>query len=113
MFLAGLLLTVGCATRVVSEVLAYQNYAPWAWRALPVSALTELSALTLFAINMAGTFLLQPTHSVKEPMVARIEEAARLPKNPNGQLARGPGQGQRHPVHVGTLYFVHTQILVG
>jgi hypothetical protein len=77
MFLAGLLLTVGCATRVVSEVLAYQNYAPWAWRALPVSALTELSALTLFAINMAGTFLLQPTHSVKEPMVAKIVEGAR------------------------------------
>ncbi len=77
MFLAIFLLTVGCATRVVCEVLAYQNYAPWAWRALPVSALTELSALTLFAINMAGTFLLQPTHSVKEPMVARIAEAAR------------------------------------
>jgi hypothetical protein len=80
MFLAGFLLTLGCATRVVCEVLAYQNYASWVWRVLPVSALVELSALTLFAINMMGTFILQPTHSVKEPMVARIAEAARYPK---------------------------------
>jgi hypothetical protein len=72
MFLAGFLLILGCATRVVCEVLAYQNYVPWAWRVLPVSALVELSALTLFAINMMGTFILQPAHSVKEPMVARI-----------------------------------------
>jgi len=81
MFLAGFLLTLGCATRVVCEVLAYQGYATWAWRVLPVSALTELSALTLFAINMMGTFILQPTHSVKEPMVARIAEAAWYPKS--------------------------------
>jgi hypothetical protein len=77
MFVASFLLVLGCATRVVCEVLAYQNYAPWAWRVLPVSALTELTALTLFAINVMGTFTLQPTHSVKEPMVARIAEATR------------------------------------
>jgi hypothetical protein len=72
MFLALLLLTIGCGARVSSEVLAYQGYADWAWHILPLSALLELTALTLFAINMAATFLLQPTHSVKEPMVARI-----------------------------------------
>jgi len=75
MFLGGFLLTLGCATRVVCEVLAYQGYATWAWRVLPVSALVELSALTLFAINMMGTFILRPTHSVKEPMMTRIAEA--------------------------------------
>lgn len=75
MFLAGFLLTLGCATRVVCEVLAYQGYATRAWRVLPVSALVELSALTLFAINMMGTFILRPTHSVKEPMMTRIAEA--------------------------------------
>jgi len=74
MFLAGFLLTLGCCARVVGEVLAYQEYAVGAWRALPWSALTELSALTLFAINMMATFVLQTPHTVKESMVAKIAE---------------------------------------
>lgn len=74
MFMALLLLTIGCSARVSGEVLAYQGYANWAWQILPLSALLELAALTLFAINMMGTFLLQPTHLVREPMVARIAE---------------------------------------
>jgi hypothetical protein len=76
MFMALLLLTLGCSARVSSEVLAYQGYASWAWHILPLSALLELTALTIFAINMMGTFLLQPTHSVREPMVARIAEVS-------------------------------------
>ena len=75
MFLALVLLTLGCALRVSSEVLAYQDYANWAWRVLPPSALLELAALTLFAVNMLGTFVLQPGHAIKEPMVARIAES--------------------------------------
>ncbi len=74
MFLALLLLTIGCSLRVTSEVLAYQDYASWAWRVLPASALFELAALTLFAINMLGTFLLQPTHAIREPMVTTIAQ---------------------------------------
>lgn len=72
MFMALLLLSLGCGSRVMCEVLAYQGYAVWAWWALPWSAVLELMALSMFAVNMMGTFLLQPAHSVREPMVARI-----------------------------------------
>jgi len=74
MFLALLLLAVGCTLRVSAEVLAYQDYAGWAWKVLPASALLELTALTLFAINMLGTFVLQPSHATREPMVTKIME---------------------------------------
>lgn len=50
------LLTLGCAIRVASEILAYQNYLDRAWSWLPVSAVIELGAVTLFAINMFATF---------------------------------------------------------
>lgn len=70
---AGLgLLTLGCTLRVSCEVLAYQGYAPWAWSVLPVSALVELTALTIYAINIFGTFLLEPSHSQKEPVVVAL-----------------------------------------
>jgi len=75
MSLALVLLTFGCTLRVSAEVLAYQNYANWAWKLLPPSALLELTALTLFAVNMLGTFVLQPAHAIKEPMVTRIAES--------------------------------------
>jgi hypothetical protein len=54
------LLVTGCTLRVVFEVLAYQNYAAWAWDILPVSALIELTAVTVFAVNMAWTFAKPP-----------------------------------------------------
>ena len=54
------LLMTGCTLRVTSEILAYQNYAAWAWKVLPVSALIELTAVTLFAINLSATFLQPP-----------------------------------------------------
>ena len=66
------LVTFGCTLRVSCEVLAYQEYASWAWKVLPVSALLELSGLTLFAINLLGTFVLEPSHTQKEPLVATI-----------------------------------------
>jgi uncharacterized protein involved in response to NO len=54
------LLMIGCTLRVTSEILAYQNYAAWAWNVLPISALIELTAVTLFAVNLTGTFLRTP-----------------------------------------------------
>jgi hypothetical protein len=62
MFFALLTLTVGCTLRVSSEVLAYQDYAQWAWKVLPVSALLELSGVTLFAFNLIATFVSRPAH---------------------------------------------------
>jgi hypothetical protein len=53
-------LTLGCLLRVSSEVLAYQGILQIAWKVLPISALTELTAVTLFAVNMILTFSSQP-----------------------------------------------------
>jgi hypothetical protein len=60
MFLALLTLTAGCLLRVSSEILAYQGFAHWAWSWLPVSALTEMTAVTLFAVNLFATFMRRP-----------------------------------------------------
>jgi len=79
MFVGLFLLVVGCTLRVGCEVLAYQGYAGWAWQVLPVSALTELAALSVFAINMLCTFVLQPSHAVNEPMMVGIPQIAVLP----------------------------------
>jgi uncharacterized protein involved in response to NO len=76
MFGGLLLLTVGCSLRVSCEVIAYQDYADWAWRVLPISALLELGGLTLFAVNILGTFLLQPSHAYQEPMVVGVQQIA-------------------------------------
>lgn len=56
MFAALLLLACGCFLRVGSEILAYQGYAQSAWSWLPVSAITEMTAVTLFAANLILTF---------------------------------------------------------
>ena len=72
MFAGLALLTVGCTLRVSSEVLAYQGYANWAWSVLPVSALLELAGITAFAINIFGTFILEPSHVQKQPLVVGI-----------------------------------------
>jgi hypothetical protein len=45
------------------QILAYQNYATWAWSILPVSALLELAAVALFSLNLAITFLRPPAVS--------------------------------------------------
>jgi len=72
-------LTVGCLLRVTSEVLAYQGLWPMAWRVLPISALTELAAVTLFAVNMIMTF-----RSV--PLAARL---VNIDRGPLGAGAHG------------------------
>ena len=72
MFAGLVLLTIGCTLRVSSEVLAYQDYAKWAWSVLPVSALLELAGVAAFATNILGTFILEPSHAQKGPLVVEI-----------------------------------------
>jgi uncharacterized protein involved in response to NO len=74
MFAGLFLLTIGCTFRVSCEVLAYQGYAAWAWSVLPFSALFELAGLTVFAINILATFLLQPSHACNQPLVVGIPQ---------------------------------------
>jgi len=57
-----LLLHLGCASRVTLEPLAYENSWQFAWRLLPLSAVMELSAVTLFAWNIFATLLQPPAH---------------------------------------------------
>jgi len=61
-------LNTGCALRVLSEIPAYEANLLAAWQVLPVSAITELTAVTLFGLNMAITLLLPPpTAAVRRP----------------------------------------------
>lgn len=72
MFAGLFLLSLGCALRVSSELLAYQNYANWAWSVLPISAFLELAGITAFAMNIFATFILEPSHAQKQPLVVAI-----------------------------------------
>ena len=60
MFVATFPLAVGCLLRVSSEILAYQGLVRSAWSWLPVSAITEMTAVTLFASNLLATFVRRP-----------------------------------------------------
>jgi hypothetical protein len=60
MFVALALLTVGCLLRVSSEILAYQGFLPSAWSWLPLSAFTEMIAVTVFAVNLMLSFVRRP-----------------------------------------------------
>ena len=51
-------LNLGCLLRVSSEIPAYEANVRMAWKILPVSAITELTAVTLFALNLGITLLL-------------------------------------------------------
>lgn len=62
MFWSLVLLFTGCFLRVLSEPLAYQNLWAPAWKILPVSAVIELSAVTVFAVNMGMTLVQPPAH---------------------------------------------------
>ncbi len=70
MFAALALLTIGCTMRVTAEVLAYQGYLASAWHWLPISAVTELTAVTLFAVNMTVSFCTAPPSSKLVPIGA-------------------------------------------
>ena len=58
MFASLLLLQVGCTLRVSSEPLAYEGFSSFAWRVLPVSGMLELTAVLIFAVNIAATIAL-------------------------------------------------------
>ena len=63
LMLAGLaLLNLGCLLRVGSEIGAYEGYLPALWPVLPVSAVIEMTAMTLFAANLFVTFGQTPPH---------------------------------------------------
>lgn len=59
------LLELGCALRVAMEPLAYEHLWSPAWRLLPVSAFTELAAVSVFALNLFVTLLQPPAHRSK------------------------------------------------
>jgi len=64
-----ILLNAGCFLRVGSEIPAYEANWHLGWILLPVSAITELSAVTLFGLNMAVTLLLPPpTAAMRRPI---------------------------------------------
>jgi hypothetical protein len=65
MFLALLLLGVGCALRVGAEIIAYQGFLVSAWSWLPVSAVTEMTAVTAFAVNLSLSLARKPVASAK------------------------------------------------
>ena len=74
MFWSLLLLHVGCFLRVTLEPLAYESYWNFAWKLLPYSAFVELTAVVLFAVNIAATLLHPPAHlrpEIHSPLPAR------------------------------------------
>jgi hypothetical protein len=77
MLFALLSLSAGCTLRVSSEVLAYQDYAHWAWKVLPVSALLELTGVTLFAFNLIATFSSRPAHLLRQSTFVAAASLAR------------------------------------
>jgi uncharacterized protein involved in response to NO len=81
MFVGLFLLTLGCTLRVSCEVLAYQDYAAWAWHVLPASGLIELTALAVFTLNMLCTFILQKSHAVNEPMMVGLRQLVAAPNS--------------------------------
>lgn len=63
-----IVLNTGCALRVLSEIPAYEANLHVEWSLLPVSAITELAAVTLFSLNMVITLLLPPpVAAVRKP----------------------------------------------
>ncbi len=75
MFASLALLVTGCTLRVACEILAYQNYAAWAWSVLPASALLELAGISAFAMNIFGTFILEPSRAQREAVVIEMPRA--------------------------------------
>lgn len=65
MFASLLALNIGCVIRVASEIGAYNSNVAGAWKALPVSAILEMAAVTLFALNLILTILSPPAHEVR------------------------------------------------
>jgi len=60
MFMFLVFLTVGCLLRVSAEILAYQGFFHSAWSWLPISAVAEMTAVTVFAVNLFSSFTRPP-----------------------------------------------------
>jgi len=67
MFWALTLLAAGCTLRVIAQILSYQGIAASAWACLPISAITEMTAVTLFAANLVMTFARPRQHTTQGP----------------------------------------------
>lgn len=70
MFASLAILNLGCLLRVASEVPAYEAGIAIAWRILPYSAILELTAVTLFSVNLAVTLILPPPRPAVRPASA-------------------------------------------
>ena len=64
----------GGTLHVSCEILAYQAFAAWAWSVLPASAIREPTGLTAFAASILGTFLFEPSHTQKQPLVVGMPD---------------------------------------
>jgi uncharacterized protein involved in response to NO len=64
------MLNLGCFLRVASEVPAYEGYWTQTWPVLPVSALIEMAAVTLFAVNLTVTLIRPPAYLTQTREVA-------------------------------------------
>ena len=62
MFVSLVTLNIGCLLRVSSEIPAYEGYSQVAWHVLPCSAILELIAVTLFALNIVLSLVQPPAH---------------------------------------------------
>ncbi len=71
MFWSLALLNAGCFLRVGSEIGAYESYFPALWPILPLSAVIEMIAVTLFASNLLLTFHQPPAHLAGRTAEAR------------------------------------------
>src|SRR5262249_13230620 len=67
MFASMALLVLGCLLRVSSEVLAYQRFLCSAWSWFPVSEIIEMTAVTIFAVNLLSTFAGKPPAARANP----------------------------------------------
>lgn len=67
MFWSLFLLFTGCLLRVLAEPLAYEQIWTPAWKILPASAVLELTAVSIIALNIAATLGQPPAHLRGQP----------------------------------------------
>jgi uncharacterized protein involved in response to NO len=85
MFASLVLLNAGCALRVLAEIPAYEEIIEQAWLVLPVSAVIEMTAVTLFTLNLLVTFISPPAHLNR---LVRFDAASGMkPATPTSRLA--------------------------
>jgi hypothetical protein len=75
-------LNLGCLLRAGSEIPAYEANVRLAWRVLPLSAVAELTAVTLFALNLGITLLLPVFNRGEHPSQCdrRSDTALHMPQ---------------------------------